>query len=321
MTPSGIDHDYNFLHSIEHRVERSEKEIIEERGLVTRDELRNSDEDGLNSRHRKPQHQIPKQPPGRECINTKLKMMGTKVHEAPKGMKRNTENETTWSKRNREIFWQVEWMREAGTTRCLRKILANKSIGFYYDEWQEEDRRLRMSKEEKTIDKKRKATEHKQRLGKRVKTESMAKTDLSTVSRLQNFATGAWDVEVSSSLRTNITLPFSAEAYCRKYDHQLFLLRPLTSSKYSRVLVPIDPTKSLGDILRRRDVVEFPTIYVFEEAIGDVPDGFMTEERFLKVTGQAGGEKSDVSDTSSEDASEDDTSSDGLDLEDGEIEG
>lgn len=321
MTPSSIDHDYNFLHSIEHRVERSEKEIVEERGLLTKDELRNSPEDELNSRHGKSRQQIPKQPPGRECINTKLKMMGTKVHEAPKGMKRNTENETTWSKRNRDIFWQVEWMREAGTKRCLRKILANKSIGFYYDEWQEEDRRLRMSKEEKSVDKKRKATEHKQRLAKRVKTEQMAKTDFLTTSRLQNPATGAWNIEAPPRLPTNITLPFSAEGYCRKYNHQLFLLRPLTSSKYPKILVPIDPTKSLGEILRKREVVEFPTIYVFEDAIDIVPDGFMTEEKFMKVTGQAGGEDSNLSDTSAEELSEDDTSSDGSDVEDGEIEG
>src|ERR1700710_2574724 len=98
-TPSGIDHDYNFLHSIEHGIERSEKLIVEERELVGKDELRlaRAGEEDNNRRRRKqgPQHA------GEEPIQRSLKKTETTVQRAPKGMRRNLENETTWSRKQR----------------------------------------------------------------------------------------------------------------------------------------------------------------------------------------------------------------------------
>ena len=171
----------------------------------------------------------------------------------------------------------------------------------------------------KKMDKKRKTIEHKERTAKRFKMDSLARTELSTSSLLQDPATGTWNIIVPPPLPTNIVPLFSAVAYQRTYDHQLFLLRPLTSSKFPKVLVPIDPTQSLEEILRKRELLEFPTIYVFENPIEEVPEGFMLETDFLKATGQADGEISEISDTSSDEPSDDDTQS-SENLEDGEIE-
>src|SRR4051812_8193599 len=82
-TPSGIDHDYNFLHSIEHRIERSEKLIVEEKELVGKDELalaRAGEEDRSKKRRK---HGA--QTSGEEPIQKSLQRTCTTLLRAPKG--------------------------------------------------------------------------------------------------------------------------------------------------------------------------------------------------------------------------------------------
>lgn len=326
LTPSGVDHDYNFLHGIEHQIQRSEKEIVEERGIIHRDELKDARLGKQDGRPHGPSRSKSKQAPGEECIKAMLKMMGTRVHRAPKGMQRNAVNGTSWSKNNRQINWQVEWMRNAGTTRQLGKVLNHKSIAYHYDEWYEEDRRSRMTEEERRALKKRKAVEIKDRATKRARHNSNLPTDLTISSRLQDPGTGAWRFDSPSSSQTNLTPAFSPDTYCRINNHQLYLLRPLTSSKFPKILVPIEPNQPLSEILQKRDVVEFPTIYVFEEPIASLPVGFMLEEEYLVATGQStacvlesGSSGSDSSTDEDEDVEE--ASSRDIDMEDGEVTG
>lgn len=320
QTPEGVDHDYNFLHSIEYRVERAERELVQERGIVSHEELQEARK-GIDREDQR-NHKKRKQPPGEECIKTMLRMTGTKVNRAPTGMQRNKENGTTWSRNNRTINWQIEWMRNGGKTRQLGKMLSNKSVAYYYDQWFETDMRARMTDDELRTHKKRKAAETRERTSKKAKLEVISDMDLCTTSRLQDPATSAWNVLVQHSTHSNITQPFSAESYVKVNEHQLYLLRPLTSSQYPKVLVPIDTELPLSEVLRKRDVVEFPTIYVFEEPFKSVPDGFMLEKDYLTATGQIV-ESSDGDSGSSESSSSDDDGSESEDgnseLEDGEL--
>jgi hypothetical protein len=69
------------------------------------------------------------------------------------------------------------------------------------------------------------------------------------------------------------------------------------------VLVPLDLDKTLTDLLRKREVLEFPTIYVLDHPPEDLPEKFMLEMHYLVAIGKEKGEESD-SDTDMSDSSE-----------------
>lgn len=81
-TPKGIDHDFNYLTSIERKLDRAEKDALS-RGLVLEEERRRS-----------------KQPvKGETQFNAAIERCGVIVAKAPKGMTRSKQNETICSKK------------------------------------------------------------------------------------------------------------------------------------------------------------------------------------------------------------------------------
>ncbi|EGS23769.1 uncharacterized protein CTHT_0004710 [Thermochaetoides thermophila DSM 1495] len=127
-TEAGIDHDYNFLHSIERAIERAEKDIIEERRILNEKELRPVDEDrafrkiwiGEELRHipveelrkkRSAQNSIQKIIPGFDKqVRRRLRELDIDVIVAPSGLSRHKENKTCFYNKDRLINWQVEWL-------------------------------------------------------------------------------------------------------------------------------------------------------------------------------------------------------------------
>ncbi|PQE33180.1 Zinc HIT-type protein [Rutstroemia sp. NJR-2017a WRK4] len=331
-TPSGIDHDYNFLHSIEHRIERSEKEIVEERGLVKKSELELARAGERIDRRRRKKTAADQ---NEEFINSMLEKAGTNVLRAPAGMTRNVENATSWSKKQRCMNWQVEWIREANAGgRILKKSIERWPIGDAYREILEEERKKNMSPSAKNAERKRKAQEHKVRQVKKAKTEGHDLLEIPTPSFLQEPKTGAWETVISYS--TSSSDPESVEEQQQpstsKLDpkYHFYLHRPKTQSSYPKVLIPVNPTQSLTEILRNRTVLEFPTIYVFETGPEELPSTFMLERDFVKATGDVGlksvVEESDteISDeeedpTSSGEASSDEDDDEDVVMEDGEV--
>jgi hypothetical protein len=68
-------------------------------------------------------------------------------------------------------------------------------------------------------------------------------------------------------------------------EYNFFLLKPQTSaSRY--VLIPISSSATLGQCLRGRTVLEFPTIYAFPDTLTSLPEGFMLEEEYMKEEGE-----------------------------------
>lgn len=81
-TPKGIDHDYNYLTSIERELDYADKNAAS-RGLVLEEEKRWS-----------------KQPvKGETQFNAAVERCGVIVAKAPKGMTRSKQNQTTCSKK------------------------------------------------------------------------------------------------------------------------------------------------------------------------------------------------------------------------------
>jgi hypothetical protein len=68
-------------------------------------------------------------------------------------------------------------------------------------------------------------------------------------------------------------------------DCRFYLVKPRTSSS-KLVLIPLTQTATLGECLKGRTILEFPTIYVFPESIQRLPEEFMLEEDYLKQEGE-----------------------------------
>jgi hypothetical protein len=303
-TPSGIDHDYNFLHSIEHRKERAEKEIVEDRRLVKEVELKIARQ-GEDRRKRK------YEAPGEACIDRMLKAYKIRVHRAPTGMKRNVENSTNWSRKQRDINWQVEWIKEGDSGRLLAKTFGFKEVAKAYSEVHEVERRLNLTDEESRLEKKRKAGQVKERYAKRVKLEQERSLDMTFTPRLQNPKTSTWDVSQPYSM---IGEAEQDEVPAWIMALHFYLHRPKTPSTSPKVLVPLDPSKLLLDQLRKRELLEFPTIYVREQET--LPENCILEVDFLKATGQKPINPDDESSSSEEELDDDDTSTSGSDTSD-----
>lgn len=298
--------------------------IVEERELVDKEELelaRRGEDDRARKRRKKgPQHA------GEEPIQKLLEKMGTTIERAPKGMRRNLENETNWSRNQRSINWQVEWIREGSGGRILSKAMGNKPIGLVYAAIMEEERKKGLSDEERRAEKKRKAAETKERLAKKHKSDNEKDAAITV---LQDPVTGAWSLIPTEASIPDVSqtqsLPESTLSLPSTY--RLYLLRPHTPSSFPKVLVPLDASKPLEALLRRRTVLEFPTIYMFERSPEDIPDRFMLEKDFLSATGQDPLNEEDTKmDDSTDESSEDDDSdtssseSDELEqMEEGEI--
>ncbi|KAL2155490.1 hypothetical protein VTH82DRAFT_232 [Thermothelomyces myriococcoides] len=124
-TPAGVDHDYNFLTSIERARERAEKEVLEARRLLSEKELRPKNEDkvfqkvwyGDELRHVPVQSQLYRNPEAPAFIDgfdkhvrRRLRYLNIDAVTMPKGMARQKENKTAWNRRTQSINWQVEWL-------------------------------------------------------------------------------------------------------------------------------------------------------------------------------------------------------------------
>ncbi|KAK1596008.1 HIT zinc finger protein [Colletotrichum navitas] len=124
-TAAGVDHDFNFLSGIERAVQRSEKEIVEERQLLRPEELRPIEvrsvqwKTGRDGRKKRVlvtevlkgdaggarQDALTSMP-----FKKRLSRFGILLRRAPVGMVRQRENSTNFSKASGRINWQVEWL-------------------------------------------------------------------------------------------------------------------------------------------------------------------------------------------------------------------
>jgi len=260
--------------------------------------------------------------PGEACINRILKAYKIRVYRAPKGMKRNVENSTTWSKKQKDINWQVEWIRDGNPSRLLAKALGFKAVVKAYSEIYEADRKLNLTDEELRMEKKRKAGQVKERYAKRAKLECERELDMTYTPRLQNPKTSAWNV-----MQTGYVIGEAEQDEVPAWMTALhfYLHRPNTPSTFPKVLVPLDSSKPLLYQLRKRELLEFPTIYVREQ--DTLPENCMLEMDFLKATGKRLNNSDEASSSSEEESDDDDTSTSGSDssedegseMEEGEI--
>lgn len=89
-TPSGIDHDYNFLTGIERNIDNAERDA-EERGVI----LDSADERELGWRQRG----LSGPAKGEAKLKAAIEQSGAIISKAPLGMTRAKQNKTHWNKK------------------------------------------------------------------------------------------------------------------------------------------------------------------------------------------------------------------------------
>ncbi|KAK3344323.1 hypothetical protein B0T25DRAFT_323397 [Lasiosphaeria hispida] len=157
-TASGVDHDFNFISSIERARQRAENDLIEVRNLLSERELRPAEEDkqfrkvwyGDDLHHLPVTESDLRAKPGHhrggggagpavaadkfdKHVRRRVRALDIEAVSMPKGMARQKENRTSWNRRTFSINWQVEWLIHGVTglgespqhqpTRIMRKIL------------------------------------------------------------------------------------------------------------------------------------------------------------------------------------------------------
>ncbi|KAI0136809.1 hypothetical protein BJ170DRAFT_589770 [Xylariales sp. AK1849] len=304
-TDAGIDHDYNFLHKIERKVEQAEKIFTEERGILPQ---REQPPPNKKARIHKGQSR------GRTSIGNglrpwarlaigRLRTLEISVMQQPYGMSRAKENTTSYNKKNRIINWQVEWLfmdpasstnedKQVRAIRLLDKTLDNKPLYIGYAECLERQRFSQLSgierKKESTKRRKEQSLAnngvHEDDLGYTQHAKTSTWRDATEIE--QNATSGCWDT--TGSRREQTWNEWLAGREKNKY--QFFFHIPGAPSREAQKLMPVEPTDALETILSGLEVLEFPTIYVLP-ASSSLPEGYVLEKRVQREPKKEEGKK------------------------------
>jgi hypothetical protein len=281
-TPAGVDHDYNFISSIERARQMSEKELMEERGIIGEGDLRPVMVERVQTRvrdgkMRKVVVTRPMNNQGRlewEGMRSRLDKFDVVLVRAPEGMSRRKENQTKFLKRSRRIEWFVEWFLVSGsegghgTHRVTTKFADDVPI--YEAFLRNRTTKEFAVKEGETgrvpvqITKRPSAADTIQDHG--TSTWIPGSTTLA-----QNARNGQWTKRHEEHRQPGIG-ESDIQALRERVD--FYVGRPKTTSGAPTSLKPVDPTMKLHDALSGTAVLEYPSIYVVERSAG-VPPGFV----------------------------------------------
>ncbi|KAF2120693.1 hypothetical protein BDV96DRAFT_272286 [Lophiotrema nucula] len=275
-TPAGIDHDFNFLTSIERGVEKAER-YVDEKELDGTPEVRRG-------------------PRKLEVLRKQYADAGVEVVHAPKGLSRHRENKTRRSNKG-NFIWTVEWIHQ-DRSRLLSEVKSDTPVTEAYRhvigqpssskkrKRAELEKAANLSEEGKDAS----ALQDEAHREHRVETKleegeptSLRQSEAADSSRDRARGSGQ-DIEVADVLRPSPTLA-EPDTQSVPPEYRFFLLRPRTGSE-RQVLVPFQPTLALQDVLRGHTVLEFPSIYIFPNE--RLPEQFMLEEDYRRGEAQEG---------------------------------
>ncbi|KAL8902770.1 MAG: hypothetical protein Q9207_004398 [Kuettlingeria erythrocarpa] len=290
-TPKGIDHDYNYLTSIERQIDTAERDC-ESRGILLFNDNRND--------AGKKRHQAAK---GEVALESAIKQRRVVVDKAPKGISRQKQNATRWDKKAKRIIWTVEWVHKNG----------NREIGQFPESETTESSYVKLTTtkaknevaEEEHPRKKHKPNDEASRpptlSAKPVLKDLPANTTVSPTSHAppaQAPETTGQPAEARDQQNQETypsrgpsnhqpSLPPTNDNKASQPLLNFYLLLPSTPTSY-RVLIPLSPGDTLTTALTDRLVLEFPTIYALKHPPDKLPTGFMTEEEYLRGLAEKG---------------------------------
>ena len=297
-TPTGIDHDYNFLKSVERSVDRAGQDLAER---------------GVGRRHNKgsisDKRVARAQAPG-SALHTYLEKHDVRVERAPVGMSRQKANRTRNTNRGK-VMWTVEWIDGDGETIVNHDNEAGRPVS---ELWKETMSIKRNAESSVKRDRKRKRQpnsdpqtkpdpeEATQGNGGPVKLErfldasdpdelrdakpppSMLAEDvkqdiISDEAKVDMHDTGhtrSQEEEHIDAKPPDLTTKTPIKIETSQY---FYLLKPLTASK-AKVVIPLDLASTLTECLAHRTVLEYPTIFVLADPPDALPEGVMLNDAY-----------------------------------------
>ncbi|KAL3455119.1 hypothetical protein BJX64DRAFT_298058 [Aspergillus heterothallicus] len=283
---SAFDRDFNFITSIERRIERAEREA-EDRGVdVSGKRVRDAAVVGLehedleqgekerqwnnrNKRKRGPDNGLTR---GEAGFVRRAREGGVKVIKAPAGMSRGRVNGSKWHNKQKCLLWTVEWVTEEGTRRF--NSVETCSVAEAYN------RVFPLSKEERNNRGESQTAEQQEGEQSTEITQEPESDVPKTAPQSTTEPPETQPTPQDATLNTGSDTPnFHRKIY-------LYLHRPRTATKQP-VLCPLLPNATLADSLRGRTVLEFPTIYVLRTPLTESqPEQnvkFMLEKEYLRT--------------------------------------
>ncbi|THW39964.1 hypothetical protein D6D21_07071 [Aureobasidium pullulans] len=255
-TAGGIDRDYNFLSGLERNIDRADKETTE-RGVSL-------------SGHGKPVFQ--KRWHDNGALGKYLRENGIMVHKAPIGMARQKANQTRFIQKSKRIVWSVEWVIDG--EKRVAEVDESRTMQEAYKELVLEKERENKKRKRVQDDANAKAQKQKVRSEKveAVETQSQSEGGAAEQETAAPRVEAAITIDPSTAPSANDTKtedsseqqqpPPSQDGSSTPDIAHFYLHKPHTSST-STVLIPIASDTTLTHALRHKDVLEFPTIYVF----------------------------------------------------------
>ena len=187
---------------------------------------------------------------GEVNLRSALEKSGVIVEKLPKGMTRAKENQTAWSKGPKCVSWTVEWVEEDGK-RALGRCLENTTLE---NAW-----------------------------------TAFAKPQEASKKRKRGNAVSPAEKNEDSLADGAKNLGEQPDAEEPRPRRWFYLSIPHTPSN-PRVLAHVQSDQPLGDALRDRVVIEFPTLHALEHPPEQLPRGYILENDYLDQHKKENGE-------------------------------
>ena len=266
-TPAGIDHDYNYLTSIEREFDKAESQL-ESNGLRLENDTKHS-----------------RQPlKGEVHLRNGLDKARVTVTKAPKGMSRNKTNTTRWSKPFQCLEWTVEWVHPDGA-RELGQCREDSSIQALYEAL------LKVRNYRSTKRKGGYTHRGTKKIAKEHEAHNLATPSAAAGEGTSRQATGfgedasGLEIPKPSALKPDDNCSGEHISSPPAPTTMAFYLHTPSLPSRNQVLAALSPDATLSNSLQDRLVLEYPTIHVFNQSADDsLPDGFTTEEEYFKTS-------------------------------------
>lgn len=248
-TAKGIDHDYNYLTSLERAIERADRHFTAQGVIIHGDDSDDGGGGPLYSTRAGPARKGGQgggknpatTPKGEIPLKHALQRSGVHIIRAPAGLSRAKANHTRWAKKRHQIVWTVEWVHPDGSKE-VGECAADSAIGSVY--------------EVDVVLAKRKREGYRPRKKRRL--ESAGGEVLKDGGEAEGAASAQGVDPLSqhhppSRFQFHLHIPADPSS---PNDHPHNHNQKIT-------LHPVSPTDTLTSILNGRTVLEYPIIYVF----------------------------------------------------------
>lgn len=222
-------------------------------------------------------------------FDVEVEERGIRLIKAPQGLSRSKQNKSHWAGQHKCLMWTTEWLYFDGEKR-IHNVTELRTVGEAFVNIFGKN----------TIRKKRKRSdaqstaapvlpaeahnEHTPTDAVQGSATSEAKDEgLQAESKDDNPAEDGQGV-VKSAVTSDNAAAQVPEVSQLCQDLHFYLLKPNTVSKH-KCLIPVSPTSTLQDVLRDKTILEFPTFYIRQEAPENLPEPFITEEKYDQVYG------------------------------------